>query len=381
MKIRIKFFFLTKDFEKIKNLIVKNENALKYLDEKEIETLLDYAAVKQDFILFNTILLDMSKEKTEIKQALDDKDIKNYLPLFFSNLVFLYSIANMMSSDPQRYAEQINQIKHYILATPLTEISIYIHVLNGFYDEKMEDKILESNDSHFLANLLENSSLSATNRTLNKLIATNPTSKKISCIANSICKSDEKLNELKNVILNLQAPNNVKGRYLLAIYTGIKKIKKDESLKDSIILLNDFNTTKSLMEKLDDEETSIIIHHYFLSTNKDIIFTLACTTDCKETPLLINKVLYDNKENTLISLIMCVKENYLPLIFKQVLTNEKIALKLINDLYLLGSNRWMNIINYITEVNYDIISATKIKEMTSFMEKEETKASRKRSLT
>lgn len=323
----------------------------------------------------------MSKEKSEIKQAIADKYIKKYLPLFFSNLVFLYSIANMMSSDPQRYVEQINQIKHYILATPLTEISIYIHVLNSFYDEKMEDKILESNDSHFLANLLENSSLSATNRILNKLIATNPTSKKISCIANSICKSDEKLNKLKNVILNLQAPNNVKGRYLLAIYTGIKKIKKDESLKDSIILLNDFNTTKSLMEKLDDEETSIIIHRYFLSTNKDIIFTLACTTDCKETPLLINKVLYDNKENTLISLIMCVKENYLPLIFKQVLTNEKIALKLINDLYLLGSNRWMNIINYITEVNYDIISASKIKEMTSFMEKEETKASRKRSLT
>ena len=304
--------------------------------------------------------------------------------MFFHNFVFLYSIANMISKNPTKYQEEINEIKAFILISPLNEITVYIHNLEGFYSKEMEEKILSSKNTRFLFCLLESSNEETTKRILNEIMESKPNSEKIYRLARMLNKSEEKLDELKTMIFDLDVPKQTKGKYLLAFYEGIKNVKNELdsfAIIDEIVLLNDFDTTNKLMSRLNEETKRTIITRYFHCTNKKLIFTLACTTDCEETTLLINRILLDIKEEEVFSLIMFVKEKYLPLIFKKVLKDEKTVLKLINNLYLFGSNRWMNIINYITEVDYDIISPSKIKEMTSFMEKEETKASRKRSLT
>ena len=381
LKFKIKFYFLTKNYTKLKKLIVENENTITYLEEKEIEELLEYAAKNQEFMLFNTLLLDMARETSEIKQALADKYIKKYLKMFFNNLIFLYSIANMMANDPERYKEEISEIKKFILTEPLTEITIYIHTLNGFYSKEMEDRIFATNSSHFIFCLLESADEKETRRILTKLIEKKPNSEKIYCLANSLSGSDEKLRELKSIILNLETSKSIKGKYLFAYLEGIKERKIDLALIDEIILLNDYATTDKLMQRISKEDALIIINKYLISENKEIIFTLACTTDCKETINLLNFLLPSIDFNQLVTLIMLVKEKYLPFILKQVLKDENECLKLMNQLYLFGSNRWIMLIKYIKENDSKLLSESIKEKLDAFILKEEQSLSRKRILT
>lgn len=380
IKLKIKFYFLTKNYNKLKRLIVENESAIIYLEEKEIEELLNYAAKNREFILFNTLLLDIANESSEIKQALADKYIKKYLKSFLNNLIFLYSIANMMANDPKRYKEEIDEIKKFILTEPLTEITIYIHTLNGFYNKEMEDRIFASNNSHFIFCLLESADQIETRRILTRFIKKNPNSENIYCLVTSLSEWDEKLKELKSIILNLEVPKSVKGKYLLAFFEGIKERKNDLDLIDEIVLLNDYNTTDRLMQKISPEDTLKIINSYLTSENKEIIFTLACSTDCQETPNLLNWILQDIDFNHLVTLIMLVKEKYLSFVFKRVLKNEKECLNLINHLYLFGSNRWITLIKYIKDNHSKLISEKMRENLEIFLSKEE-QLSRKRSLT
>lgn len=135
LKLKIKFLFLTKNYNSLKKLIVEKENVINYLDAKEIEMLLEYAAKNEEFILFNTLLLDIIEKNSQMSNLLVDKYIKKYLKVFFHNLIFLYSIANIMSKDPERFSEEIKQIQKFILEEPLSDITIYIHTLNGYYNK------------------------------------------------------------------------------------------------------------------------------------------------------------------------------------------------------------------------------------------------------
>lgn len=383
IKIKIKFYLFTKNYLKLKRIIVENENALKYLNEKDVEQLLEYAANTKDFMLFNTILLDISDEKSATKQEVADKYIKKYLPTLFHNPIFLYSVASIISKNYEKYPKEIKLITNFISTSPLNNIFIYIHNLDGFYTEEMENKILASDEFHFFSCLLESANYETKKHILKKIIEKNPNSEKLYQLT-KLLKNEGKLGELREIILRLELSKEKKGASLLTIYAGIKKDLDDidfEFIIDDIIQLNDFNTTDKLMSKLNKEDMSKIIEKYFYDPNKEIIFTLACTTNCEKTPSLINKILSEIDKPKLVALIMLVKECYLPQIYEQVLIDEGTCLNIINELYLFGSNRWINIINYITTKNKDLISPSKIKEIESFIEKKEKYISRKRILT
>ena len=72
-----------------------------------------------------------------------------------------------------------------------------------------------------------------------------------------------------------------------------------------------------------------------------------------------------------------VKE-YLPYVLNKTLKEEKVALKLINNLYLLGSKRWLNIINYIKNQRESVLSKDELKKLEMFAD---NTLSRKRTLT
>ena len=75
---------------------------------------------------------------------------------------------------------------------------------------------------------------------------------------------------------------------------------------------------------------------------------------------------------------MQVNEKYLPYILNKTLKEEKTILKLINNLYLLGSKRWLNIINYIKNQRESVLSKGELKKLEMFAD---NTLSRKRTLT
>src|SRR5699024_302995 len=99
------------------------------------------------------------------------------------------------------YKKEIATINEDIINKPLSEIAIYIHNLNGFHDEKIEDKILSSNNTRFWTCLFEDISLEEKKRLISKIIQNYP--QKINLLAYALKTREEELIELKNDILAL----------------------------------------------------------------------------------------------------------------------------------------------------------------------------------
>lgn len=376
LKLKVKFYFFTKNYQALKKLLAEQEEAAKYLNEKEEEELLEYATKNGEFILFSILLNEMTKDLDASNKA--DHYIKKYLKAFYHNLVFLYTIASILSKNPFRYSDEIEKIKKYILSQPLNEITVYIHTLNGFYNEGMEDQILKYGNPHFIFCLLENTDPEETKRILIKYLKNKPSPEKIYRLASSLDKQENNLWELKRVVLDLEIPLSLKGKYLLAIFDGTSI--KDLNLIEEIIKLNDFNTTKRLMKKI-EEDAPRMIRKFLEVESNEIIVTLACTTNCEETKLLINKILEKKDFNAIIKLIMYVEDLFLPMIFEEILKSEKEALKVINTLYLFGSMRWINFINYIIQTDKTFISKEERTKLESFAKNQEEEYTRKRNLT
>ena len=375
LKLKIKFYYLTKNYQKLKQLIVDDEASLKYLNDMQINEILKYAVANEEYILFYTLLQSLTDDAILSHQELANEYIKSYYHKFFHNPIFLYGIASIMARNPEQYKKEIATINEDIINKPLSEIAIYIHNLNGFRNEKMEDKVLSSNNTRFWTCLFEDISLEAKKNLISKIIQNYP--QKINFLAYALKAREEELMELKNDILALDCDKKIKGEYLFYIYQATKA-NPNPLLIDDIILLNDFNTTKRLMETLKEEEQTLLLKRYLFNFSEDITFTLACTSNCENTSFLIDKALNDITDAKLVFLIMQVNEKYLPYVLNKTLKEEKVALKLINNLYLLGSKRWLNIINYIKNQRESVLSKDELKKLEMFAD---NTLSRKRTLT
>ena len=180
---------------------------------------------------------------------------------------------------------------------------------------------------------------------------------------------------LEEIIMNLEISKSTKGKYLIALLDGTNNYY----LIEKIIELADIEQTRRLIHKLREDAPSII-RKYQDSSNINILVTLACVTNIKETEIFIKKVLAKCERNLTLTLIMYVYSSYLPMIFKEVLKSEEDTLHLINDLYLYGSNRWIDVINYIKENNLELLSCEINNKITNFLE-DKNQVIRKRNLT
>ena len=93
----------------------------------------------------------------------------------------------------------------------------------------------------------------------------------------------------------------MKSRYLIAIYQGTF----DEHLKQravyEVLELNCYADILSLMKKLRSQEQASLATIYLNVRNENIIFALACTTNCKKTKDLIDSAFTNIDEQHLIN--------------------------------------------------------------------------------
>ena len=349
LKLRIKLCFLKHDYEQLKEIIVWNENGVNYLNIKELKILLEYAKANQELILLNTLLNCLIKSPLDKEyEDLIESYLNDFLQVALENPVFLYSVASMMSKKKDIFKKQIEEIKKYILNVPLSEITVCIHTLDGFYEKEMEEKIIKESIPRFIFCLLENVDIENTRRILIEYLLTQPSNAKIYRLAEALSSSDTKLEELLSVILGLDLPNKVKSGYLLSVFEGTHYLTATHYMKKELIKLNDLVSIDKLMQKETEEKQTDWILEYQEEGKKEILFTLACTTDTPETKILINTFLDHGSDREILILAAFVKEKFLPDLFAKLITKspEKL-LKVLDNLYLFGSNRWCDLIDFI----------------------------------
>lgn len=78
---------------------------------------------------------------------------------------------------------------------------------------------------------------------------------------------------------------------------------------------------------------------------------------------------------------MLVKEKNLTFLLNQILKEQSLCLKLINHLYLFGSNRWISIINYVQENDNNLLPEEELKKLLNKIPKDEEILKRKLTLT
>ena len=383
MDIKLKVYFLTKNYDKIKEQITQNEEIVLKLDRSQLQKILEYTKKNQEWILLSTILRVIIKGGNN---QIDDSILEPYIDYFvdfsLKNLVFLYSIAITLSNDPEKYQKQINKIQAFRLNHELSEITIFIQSLNGFYSLKFEDKVLKSKNSRFIFCLLQGLNIEETKRVLAKYVLTKPSTSEVYYLAESLNSSVLEIEELMNLLLSLDVTNSMKSRYLIAIYQGTF----DEHLKQravyEVLELNCYADILSLMKKLRSQEQASLATIYLNVRNENIIFALACTTNCKKTKDLIDAAFTNIDEQHLIKLIALVDDEFLYYVLEKVFNvDSKIYLKILNNLYLLGSNRWMKMINYIVDSKKEkLIDQQVLSFITNLKNNNETQE-KKRTLT
>lgn len=180
LKMKIKYLFIIRDYECLKKLIVLHDEIIKYLNDKEIEELLNFAVKEKEIILFNALLIFISESK---KDGIVQNNISYYLQRALENPIFLYSLSRYLSQNSKEYLWEIEKIKQNLSEKPLSEITIYILSLPGFYDKKIENRIIKNKNPHFLFNLLQNKTILETRIILLKYLRTTPKPKQIYYLA------------------------------------------------------------------------------------------------------------------------------------------------------------------------------------------------------
>ena len=89
LKMKIKYLFIIRDYECLKKLIVLHDEIIKYLNDKEIEELLNFAVKEKEIILFNALLIFISESK---KDGIVQNNVSYYLQRALENPIFLYSL-------------------------------------------------------------------------------------------------------------------------------------------------------------------------------------------------------------------------------------------------------------------------------------------------
>lgn len=378
LKMKIKYLFIIRDYECLKKLIVLHDEIIKYLNDKEIEELLNFAVKEKEIILFSALLIFISESK---KDGIVQNNVSYYLQRALENPIFLYSLSRYLSQNSKEYLWEIEKIKQNLSEKPLSEITIYILSLPGFYDKKIENRIIKNKNPHFLFNLLQNKTILETRIILLKYLRTTPKPKQIYYLAQCLASSEEQLAELKSIVINIEIDKVLKSQYLLAILEESLEKEPDLVLVRKIIDLNNFLTVDHLMKKISQEHQAVLISQYKDENVNEILFTLACTTNCEETLPLIDKILENISESNLIILLSNVDPKYFSHIVIEAIKEENMCLKIINKLYLMGSNRYEWIINYIMSENNNLVSKEKKAQLLEAMKKIEGNEPRKRTLT
>ncbi len=351
MKLKIKLYFLTNNYPALKNLLFWDNNTIKLLTKNEIAKLLDYSLKNQERILPLIILTELVLEDDHdfsIKEIL--KYLSAFFPAILKNPVLIYNYAKLLSTNPQKNAPIINKIKDYNLNSDLTDLTLFIFSLDGFYDERIVEKIIKSQNIHYIYTLLKDINISETQNILERYLKTIPEQYDIYSLSKILLEYPVLFEIFLNVILKSNIDNETKSAYLLSTLKGTNKTLLKERIIASIIELNSLLTINDLMQVLTSEEQTKLSKKYLETKNDSAIFSLACTTNCSETKKLIDYIFPKLNYCDIIKLIINVKSTYLNYIFKKIIQEKRqMYLKILNELYLIGSNKYIDMILFISK--------------------------------
>ena len=344
MFLKAKIYLERKDYQNLKEIILKEPGILKYLNDEDKTFLINHAFLKQDKILLFTMFPYITHEFQEeviknyplsilqqgsLQNRFGMKEIiKNHIDTFLNLALnkkgegILYLLSKTIAKNPQEYIEGVEKIKEYLLKAQLNENLISIASFNCYYSKKLEDKIIESNHPKYIALFLENKSHEITISILKNYIEKCPKPEDLKELANRT----QKQKEIMSIINGKEINQKLKSEYYLALYLTNPSKEISAILRDKIIKLNDFSSIKYLMKTLDQKAQNSIIEKYLKVEDESLIITLTCTTNCPKTYELIKEIInnhivgitilmiYLKKEYlnyTLNSLIVAKKDSYL----------------------------------------------------------------------
>ncbi len=370
----LKYQYLIKKY--LKKGLISEISALTYYVEpevydgltiKELTTLTDMAIKSKDknSILPHLLLygknIDVKKiieniSACSLKPAILTKYLHEFMDIAINEerKSLIIHIARFLSNDASKYSHEIAIIKNYLLSHEVSYVTTSIAPLTGFYSAELEQKIITS-EVKFVSDYL----IKAPNKKafFQKYYLTKPENENIRKIAHKFSISKNSLNrEIYQYIVEIITSVNLddqllQSNHLFILYEMNKDYEDIDTIIYSLINLNVPAIINNLMQDLSEAKQDKICISFLEEKNTPFKYyqTLAITTDCKTTYKLIDIILLKDNLPATVDLIGNLKERFLSYTLNKVL-NEKgtsYYLRVINNLYLLGYDNYLEGINFI----------------------------------
>lgn len=351
------------------NIIDKNKEILKELNEKEIDALIEWGINNNRGISVLDALISVANpeqrkkiidymtnqryfyDKRYIHEKYFDEYLRSGFEQKYDNL--LYYLGLIAARNPKKYENQIIQLRNYYKSMEVDYRFINLVTKQAFYCEELIEKILER-ENKALMDFLRILDIEKINNFLyHYFIRLDMDDFK------SIVKEFETNKEIYNSLLSvIQTLNsNEPGyEYLYIMYEIIRK----EELIDLIILSGDLTTIKKLMKLLEGKKQIQICEEYIEKGNYKNKLDLACSTDCVTTYKLIDDILENNFLNKNIEEIVYLVSNlegrFVSYALNKIIINHsEYYLLLIDKLYLYGLSNTIEAINFIFVYKFEYL--------------------------
>ncbi len=293
-------------------------------------------------------------------------------------------LARFIAANPNNYTKEINLIKNFLLNNEVNYITTSIAPLKGFYDNKLENKIINS-ESKYIYDYLIKAPYKLT--FLKNYYLTKPSNENIKKIASKFTNKKNIVNkEIYDYLVEIITTTDIKdpelqSNHLFTLYKINKSYPKLDLIIYSLINLNIPQIIKELMNELNETKQNEICLNY-LETPKTpfkYFVTLASTTNCNATYKLIDKVLLNNNLLINVDLIGHLEGRFLSYTLDKILKehNTIYYLNIINKLYLLGYNNYLQAINFIFKYKLEHLFTPEKLTKLAFYQEENLKRARK----
>lgn len=352
------------------NIIDRNKEILKELNEKEIDTLIEWGINNNRgiYILDALISVVNPEQRKKIidymtnqryfydkKRYIHEKYFDEYLRSGFEQKYdnLLYYLGLIAARNPKKYENQIIQLRNYYKSMEVDYRFINLVTKQAFYCEELIEKILER-ENKALMDFLRILDIEKINNFLyHYFIRLDMDAFK--SIVKEFGTNKEIYNSLLSVIQTLNS-NEPRYEYLYIMYEIIRK----EELIDLIILSGDLTTIKKLMKLLEGKKQIQICEEYIEKGNYKNKLDLACSTDCVTTYKLIDDILENNFLNKNIEEIVYLVSNlegrFVSYALNKIIINHsEYYLLLIDKLYLYGLSNTIEAINFIFVYKFEYL--------------------------
>lgn len=347
-KLNLKLLLLRKKYDEIILWSNVDANLINELSVKDIENLFLYAKDIENYNA-NPILLDILHQLFEmVRPELQEEAIVYYhthslnygdkeaMILYFDLFLkvsithgfndYIDQLAKIAVSDKEKYAQAIESIKEYVLNAPPSDDIVKIAGIEGIAVAKFmpkEEETIPSTDhqeNEFTpdktANYYNNADNNLKEQVLMSYLKGKPS---LDAFLDFINKTNSLMEAYKTLPTIDEFSVAEKSEYLLAMYSINKDAVIRKSLIEDILYLNNYSTVKMLMLQLKTTEQTEIADDVARSNNYKLMLTLACTTKCSTTFLLITNIVMLKNTDCAVFLIANLKGRYLDYGLKMLL--------------------------------------------------------------